>query len=111
MEYAYTAADMVISRSGAMAIAELCLVKKPVVFVPYPFAAEDHQTANAQNLVNKNAAMMISDDLALNRLVPAIIDLSKNLALQQSLQTNIGKLAVADADMVIAKEILKTLGK
>ena len=111
MEYAYTAADMVISRSGAMAIAELCLLKKPVVFVPYPFAAEDHQTANAQNLVNKNAAMMISDDLALNRLVPAIIDLSKNLALQQSLQTNIGKLAVADADMVIAKEILKTLGK
>ncbi len=111
MEYAYTAADMVISRSGAMAIAELCLVKKPVVFVPYPFAAEDHQTANAQNLVNKNAAMMISDDQALNKLVPALIELSTNTALQQSLETNIAKLASADADKIIANEILKTLGK
>jgi len=111
MEYAYTAADMVISRSGAMAIAELCLVKKPVVFVPYPFAAEDHQTANAQNLVNKNAAMMISNDQALNKLVPALIELSRNTALQQSLETNIAKLASADADKIIANEILKALGK
>ncbi len=48
MEYAYAAADMVVSRAGAMAVAELCVVKKPVLFVPYPFAAEDHQTVNAQ---------------------------------------------------------------
>ena len=109
MEYAYTAADMVISRSGAMAIAELCLVKKPVVFVPYPFAAEDHQTANAQNLVNKNAAMMIADDQALNKLVPALIALSKDAALQERLENHIGKLAVTDADRIIAEEILKTV--
>ena len=111
MEYAYTAADMVISRAGAMAIAELCIVKKPVVFVPYPFAAEDHQTANAQNLVNKNAAMMIADDQALNKLVPALIILAKDAALQKRLETNIGRLAVADADRIIAEEILKTVGK
>ena len=111
MEYAYAAADMVISRSGAMAIAELCLVKKPVVFVPYPFAAEDHQTANAQSLVNKNAAMMIADDQALNKLVPALIALSKDAALQERLENHIGKLAVIDADRIIAEEILKTVGK
>lgn len=109
MEYAYTAADMVISRSGAMAIAELCLVKKPVVFVPYPFAAEDHQTANAQNLVNKRAALMIKDNEALDKLVPAIISLSKDPALQHLLEENIGKLATTKADAVIAEEILKML--
>ncbi len=63
MEYAYAAADVVVSRSGAMSIAELCVVKKPVVFVPFPFAAEDHQTVNARNLVNKNAGLMVKDDL------------------------------------------------
>ena len=111
MEYAYTAADMVISRSGAMAIAELCLVKKPVLFVPYPFAAEDHQTANAQNLVNKNAAMMIPDDQALNKLVPEIVLLSKDLTRQESLKENISKLAMVNADRVIAEEILRSLEK
>ncbi|MEO6488356.1 MAG: undecaprenyldiphospho-muramoylpentapeptide beta-N-acetylglucosaminyltransferase [Ferruginibacter sp.] len=109
MEYAYTAADMVISRSGAMAVAELCLVKKPVIFVPYPFAAEDHQTVNAQSLVNKEAAIMIRDNEALNKLVPSIISLSKNEELQESLKNNIGKLGVGDADVIIAKEILKAL--
>ncbi len=111
MEYAYTAADMVISRSGAMAIAELCLVKKPAVFVPYPFAAEDHQTANAKNLVNKNAALMIADSQALDKLVPAIIDLAKDEKLQESLKANIEKLGVSDADQLIATEILKSVRK
>ncbi len=109
MEYAYTAADMVISRSGAMAISELCLVKKPVVFVPFPFAAEDHQTANAQNLVNKKAAIMIFDDQALNKLVPALIALSKDPVLQESLKENIAKQAVKNADKIIAEEILRRL--
>ncbi len=111
MEYAYTAADVVISRSGAMAVAELCLVKKPVVFVPFPFAAEDHQTANAQSLVNKNAAIMIKDGEALNKLVPAVIELSGNKSRQQEMIANIGKLGIANADMIIANEILKTIGK
>jgi UDP-N-acetylglucosamine--N-acetylmuramyl-(pentapeptide) pyrophosphoryl-undecaprenol N-acetylglucosamine transferase len=109
MEYAYTAADMVISRSGAMATAELCLVKKPVIFVPYPFAAEDHQTANAQNLVNKNAAIMIPDSQALDKLVPAIVSLAKDIELQESLKENIGKQAVINADSIIAEEILKAV--
>lgn len=109
MEYAYAAADLVISRSGAMAIAELCLVKKPAVFVPYPFAAEDHQTANAQSLVNKNAAIMINDAAALHKLVPAIISLSKDEEQQQKLKDNIGKLGIANADMIIAREIIQQL--
>ncbi len=109
MEYAYAAADLVISRSGAMAIAELCVSKKPVVFVPFPFAAEDHQTANAQNLVNKKAGIMIKDNEALNGLVPAVIALSKDQLLQNELKENIGKLSVTNADMAIAGEILKII--
>lgn len=109
MEYAYAAADLVISRSGAMAIAELCVMKKAVIFVPFPFAAEDHQTANAQNLVNKNAGIMIKDGEALSKLVPSVIALSQNETEQETLQENIGKLAVSNADEVIAAEILKSI--
>lgn len=109
MEYAYAAADLVISRSGAMAIAELCVMKKAAVFVPFPYAAEDHQTANAQNLVNKNAGIMIKDGEALSKLVPSIIELSKDDATQHELKTNIAKLAVSNADEVIATEILKSI--
>jgi UDP-N-acetylglucosamine--N-acetylmuramyl-(pentapeptide) pyrophosphoryl-undecaprenol N-acetylglucosamine transferase len=109
MEYAYAAADMVISRSGAMAIAELCVVKKPAVFVPFPFAAEDHQTVNAQNLVNKNAGILIKDSEALDQLVPAILALSKNEVQQTELKINIGSLGIINADEIIAKEILKLI--
>jgi UDP-N-acetylglucosamine--N-acetylmuramyl-(pentapeptide) pyrophosphoryl-undecaprenol N-acetylglucosamine transferase len=109
MEYAYSAADIVVSRAGAMAIAELCLVEKPVLFVPYPFAAEDHQTANAGNLVQKNAALMVRDDEAIEKVVPMIIDLSKNEEKQQELRNNIKKLAIKNADEIIAEEILKEI--
>ncbi len=109
MEYAYAAADVVISRSGAMAISELCVMGKPVIFVPYPFAAEDHQTANAQNLVNKQAALMIKDNDALDKLVAAIIDLAKDNEKQLELKTNINKLAITNADEIIAKEILSAI--
>ncbi len=109
MEFAYAAADLVISRSGAMAIAELCVMKKAVIFVPFPFAAEDHQTVNAQNLVNKNAGIMIKDSEALALLVPAIIALSKDENKQQELKTNIGKLGILNADELIAKEIVKLI--
>jgi UDP-N-acetylglucosamine--N-acetylmuramyl-(pentapeptide) pyrophosphoryl-undecaprenol N-acetylglucosamine transferase len=110
MEMAYAAADMVISRSGAMAIAELAVVKKPVVFVPYPFAAEDHQTVNAKTLVNKEAAKMISDRDALTKLVPELIALSKDEALQEKMKQNIGAFGVLNADTVIAESIIKDLG-
>lgn len=109
MEQAYAAADIVISRSGAMAIAELCVMQKPVVFVPYPYAAEDHQTMNAQNLVNKNAGIMIKDSEALDKLIPAAVALAGNPQQQDELRINIGKLAVANADEIIAKEILNRL--
>lgn len=109
MEYAYAAADMVISRAGAMAIAELCVVKKPVLFVPYPFAAEDHQTVNAQNLVKKNAALMVKDSEVQEKAIPMLIDLSKNELKQKDLINNIGKQATTNADEVIAQEILKLI--
>ena len=109
MEEAYAAADLVISRSGAMAIAELCVVKKPVVFVPYPHAAEDHQTVNAKTLVNKHAAKMITDADALQKLVPSVLELAKNEAEQEVLKNNIGKLGVTNADEVIAGEIIRTI--
>jgi UDP-N-acetylglucosamine--N-acetylmuramyl-(pentapeptide) pyrophosphoryl-undecaprenol N-acetylglucosamine transferase len=109
MEYAYAAADMVISRSGAMSVSELCLVKKPVLFVPYPFAAEDHQTVNAQSLVNKGAALIIKDKEALDKLVPAVIDLAKDDQKKSELVSNISKLGVTNADTTIAQEILGSL--
>ena len=110
MEQAYAAADMVISRAGAMAIAELCVVKKPVLFVPYPFAAEDHQTVNAKNLVEKHAALMVQDSEAMDKIVPAIISLANNEPKQTELKNNIARCAVKDADERIAKEILKSIG-
>ncbi|MBL7745500.1 MAG: undecaprenyldiphospho-muramoylpentapeptide beta-N-acetylglucosaminyltransferase [Chitinophagaceae bacterium] len=109
MGYAYAAADMVVARSGAMTVAELCVVKKPVLFIPYPFAAEDHQTVNAQQLVNKNAALMVKDSEALDKVVPMIIELAMDENRQAELKKNIGALAVTNADKAIAGEILKTL--
>lgn len=109
MEFAFAAADIVISRSGAMSIAELCVVKKPVVFVPFPFAAEDHQTANAQNLANKNAGMMVKDSEAKDKLVDTVLALSKDKEKQATLRSNIGRLAVTDAGERIAAEILKAI--
>ena len=109
MEYAYAAADLVISRSGAMAIAELCVMRKAVIFVPFPFAAEDHQTVNAQNLVNKNAGIMIKDKDALEQLVPRVIDLFKDDNRQQELKNNISKSSFTNADEIIATEILKDI--
>ncbi|HUQ66303.1 MAG TPA: undecaprenyldiphospho-muramoylpentapeptide beta-N-acetylglucosaminyltransferase [Flavitalea sp.] len=109
MEYAFAAADIVVSRSGAMAIAELSVVKKPVIFVPFPFAAEDHQTVNAKQLADKNAALMIADAEARSTLVTTIMELANNEKLQEELKQNIGRLAVTDADEVIARDILETI--
>jgi UDP-N-acetylglucosamine--N-acetylmuramyl-(pentapeptide) pyrophosphoryl-undecaprenol N-acetylglucosamine transferase len=80
-----------------------------VIFVPFPFAAEDHQTVNAQHLVEKHAGIMIKDSEAKEKLVPAVIALSKNEGQQRELQQNIGKLAVTDADTQIASSILKAI--
>ncbi|WP_165929554.1 undecaprenyldiphospho-muramoylpentapeptide beta-N-acetylglucosaminyltransferase [Pseudocnuella soli] len=109
MEQAYAAADVVISRAGAMAIAELALLGKPTVFVPYPFAAEDHQTANARYLVEHHAAVMIKDSEAMEKVVPAIIALAQNEAEQKALSQNIKREGVRNADEIIAAAILETV--
>lgn len=109
MEYAYTAADTVVARAGAMTVAELCVAKKPVLFVPYPFAAEDHQTANAMQLVNNNAAWMIKDNEAKEKLIPMIIELAKDENKQNELKKNIGAMGITDADKRIAEEIVKSI--
>ena len=83
MDYAYAAADIVVARAGAMTVAELCTAKKPVIFVPYPFAAEDHQTVNAMQLVNKNAALMVKDNEVLQKLVFMTIELSLDTGKQE----------------------------
>ncbi len=109
MEYAYAAADIVVSRSGAMTVAELCVVKKPVLFVPYPFAAEDHQTANAMKLVNKNAALMVNDREAMEKIAPMVIQLAADKNKQLELEKNISEFAITNADKIIAEEILKVI--
>jgi UDP-N-acetylglucosamine--N-acetylmuramyl-(pentapeptide) pyrophosphoryl-undecaprenol N-acetylglucosamine transferase len=106
MEYAFAAGDVVISRSGAMSIAELCVQRKAVVFVPFPFAAEDHQTVNAQSLVNKGAGLLVKDSEAKDKLVATAIGLLKDEPRRRQLEENIGRLAVTNADEVIAREIL-----
>jgi UDP-N-acetylglucosamine--N-acetylmuramyl-(pentapeptide) pyrophosphoryl-undecaprenol N-acetylglucosamine transferase len=109
MEYAFAAADIVVSRSGAMAVSELCVVKKPVIFVPFPFAAEDHQTVNARRLVDKGAALMVTDEEVRSRLMPMIVELSNDESRRQQLTQNISRLAVRNADETIAREIINNL--
>lgn len=109
MEFAYAAADIVVARSGAMTVAELCVVKKPVLFVPYPYAAEDHQTMNAMQLVNQHAALMVKDNEVMQKLVFMTIELSMDENKQEELEKNIAALAITDADRTIADEVLKIL--
>ena len=109
MENAYAAADIVVSRSGAMSVSELCISGKPVVFVPYPFAAEDHQSANAKALVQKSAAIMIKDSEAKLKLVDEVLALASDPERRLTLASNIRKLAVKDADYQIAKTILENI--
>jgi UDP-N-acetylglucosamine--N-acetylmuramyl-(pentapeptide) pyrophosphoryl-undecaprenol N-acetylglucosamine transferase len=111
MEYAYAAADVVIARSGAMTIAEICVVGKPAIFVPYPFSAEDHQVVNAKSLVDKNAALMVQDAEVKERLIPELLWLINNKELMEQLQNNVSKLGNTNADEVIAHEILNQIKK
>jgi UDP-N-acetylglucosamine--N-acetylmuramyl-(pentapeptide) pyrophosphoryl-undecaprenol N-acetylglucosamine transferase len=107
MDLAYAAADVIISRAGAGTIAELCVIKKPVILVPSPNVAEDHQTKNALALLKDNAAVFIPDRDAETKLVDKALELLNDKDKQKILSTNIGKLAMPDADEVIAKEVMK----
>jgi len=110
MEMAYAAADVVVSRAGST-IAELCVAAKPVVFVPYPYAAEDHQTVNAMNLVRHEAGLIVKDSEAAAQLVPTLLSLAGDPVLQASLVHHIATLAIPDADERIAREVLKLIVK
>lgn len=107
MGVAYKAADLVISRAGAGSISEFCLLGKPVILVPSPNVAEDHQTKNALALVNKKAALYVKDAEAPNTLLQLAIDTVNDDAKLQSLSKNVLTMALPNSAEVIAKEVLK----
>lgn len=109
MDKAYAAADVVVSRAGALTVSELCVTKKPVVFVPYPLAAEDHQTVNAKYLVDREAALMVKDTESQAKLFSAITMLATNEELQQKFIRNIAAFSVTNADEIVAKEVLTVI--
>ena len=107
MGTAYKAADLVISRAGAGSISEFCLLGKPVILVPSPNVAEDHQTKNALALVNKQAALYVKDVEATDILISLAIDTVKDAQKLQDLSKNILKMALPDSAEIIAKEVIK----
>lgn len=111
MDYAYVAADLVISRAGASSISELCLLKKPVVLVPSPNVAEDHQTKNAQALVDKQAAVMVTDREAERLLVSTALEIVRDEARLTSLGGHIAKLALEQSAERIVDEMIKIIEK
>lgn len=111
MGRAYKAADLVISRAGASSISEFCLIGKPVILVPSPNVAEDHQTKNALALVNRQAAIYVKDAEANEKLMATAFDAIQNESLLQSLSGNILKLALPNSAEIIAKEVIKLANK
>ena len=106
MGAAYKAADLVVSRAGAGSISEFCLLGKPVILVPSPNVAEDHQTKNALALVNKNAALYVKDVEAPALLIPLAMDTVQDDAKLKSLSENILKMALPASAEIIAKEVV-----
>ena len=109
MDLAFAAAGIIISRAGAGTISELCLVGKPVILVPSPNVAENHQTRNAMALAEKDAAIVISDGTAETTLVKEAIKLVSDIQKKKTLSDNIAKMAERDADIRIAREVLKLI--
>ena len=107
MAAAYKAADLVISRAGASSISEFCLIGKPVVLVPSPNVAEDHQTKNAMALVNRDAALIVKDAEAPGSLLPLAVKTVNDEARLKSLSENILQLALPDSAAIIAKEVIR----
>lgn len=107
MNAAYTAADLVVSRAGAGSISEFCLLGKPVILVPSPNVAEDHQTKNAMALVDKEAAVYIKDSEAEEKLIDSAIKLVNDEPKLKTLSGNIKKLAFNNSANVIAEEVCK----
>ena len=109
MDEAYAAADLVISRAGAGSISEFCLLGKPVILVPSPNVAEDHQTKNALALVTKDAAIYVKDSDAVKQLIPAALETIRDDNRLKQLSDNILKLALPDSANIIAQEVLKLI--
>ena len=109
MNNAYTLADLVISRAGAGSISEFCLLGKPVILVPSPNVAEDHQTKNALALVNKDAALYVKDAEAQEKLLDTALETVADDELLKQLSINIAKLALPDSARIIAEEVLKLI--
>ncbi|MDP2067865.1 MAG: undecaprenyldiphospho-muramoylpentapeptide beta-N-acetylglucosaminyltransferase [Lutibacter sp.] len=110
MDLTYAAADFIISRAGAGSISELCIVGKPVIFIPSPNVAEDHQTKNALAVVNSNAALMLKES-ELDMFQSNVITLLENEELQQTFSKNIKKLALPNATKDIVEEIVKLINR
>ncbi len=111
MDYAYAAADFILSRAGALAVAEICLAAKPTILVPYPYAAEDHQTANALSLVEHQGALMIRDADLSRDLLKKLIWLKQEEAMQGMMVEYLQSVAIADADIRIAREMIHWINK
>ncbi len=111
MDLAYAASDIVVSRAGAISLAELCIAGKPSILVPSPNVAEDHQTKNAKRLAEKNAAIVIKDGVAVQQLGSEVIKLASDKELCNSLSKNIKALAITDSAQRIAKQIIELSGK
>ena len=111
MDYAFAAADIIVSRAGAGTISELCAAGKASIFVPSPVVAEDHQTHNAMSLTSKDAALMVRDDDASEMLIPAVEKLLADKEKIKTLEENILKMAKPDAAEDIAKEVLSLIKK
>ena len=107
MDFAYSAADLIISRAGASTISELCIVGKPAIFIPSPNVAEDHQTKNALALTEQDAALLIKDADAVENLTDIAINLINNKEKTESLSNNIKKLKLLNSADIIAEEIYK----
>ena len=107
MAAAYRAADLVVSRAGASSISEFCLIGKPVILVPSPNVAEDHQTKNALALANRDAALYVKDSEAQEKLIPLAMQTVADDARLKNLSENVLKMALPDSARIIAEEVLK----
>ena len=111
MDYAYAAADVVLSRSGACTVSELCLVAKPTIFVPSPNVSEDHQTKNAMALVARGAAEIVRDNEAVARGMQEAVNLALDTKRLEQLSANIAELAISDAAERVVKQIEAVLSE
>ena len=111
MDLAYAAADVIISRSGASSISEMCAAHKAAIFVPSPNVTEDHQTHNAMALVRKDAGMIVKDAEATEKLMKTACELIGDSEKIAQIEKNVAKLALADAAMTIADEVYKIIEK